>query len=697
MNSENSDEEAWDALERRLDDPSNHPIAATTTTAKNPPPLSTRGGGGPDDDHHLVMKSTSKTISDDDDGGGKGLKKKEERRRKGRADGRKGEEDDDREDEKKTTSSINEQEFSGDDEDDDGSGRGGKKTDGDEKRGRRGGRESEEDGKRRLRRSSSRDRSRERERGSGGGGRGSRGEKRQRHRSRSRDYRDDGRRGGGSGRGRDRERDDSRDRSNNKPRETSAEREANRRRKKEERRAMEEKRALEKIDRDTRTCFAYNLSTKSDERDIFKFFMKAGEVTDVRIIYDRNRPISKGMAYVEFQDKSSIPKALELTGETLRGQKVMVKHSEAEKNIAWEAEQAAKGVTGKGKRGNGDGTQQIGPCALFVAGLHEGLAEEDVKAVFEPFGALDAIEISRDGNGQSNGHGIVQYREWSHAMLAVSQLNGLELVGQALKISVAAGQGGAKNDNKNRNNDRSGGGDVGGGDGGEEDDDDRVGGQMDDTATYAKMDAAKRAELMQKLAGGDATTIGAIPTATLTHNAVKIKTKEEEKRELIMMTQGFFGPSSPIPTKCVLLKNLFDPAEETDEEWWLDIEEDVKGEVSKYGECVHAHVDKENPYGFCYLKFDDVEAAKKAQFGLNNRWFAGRSIICDFQFVEPYNKHFKLCKKHFVNSTRILQCSPNFKIQCERSLARVSLSLSSASIFYSSSSLLSKKNPFTNV
>ena len=55
----------------------------------------------------------------------------------------------------------------------------------------------------------------------------------------------------------------------------------------------------------------------------------------MRIIYDRNKPISKGMAYVEFKDKASIPKALELTGETLG--KVMVKHSEAEKNIAWEA------------------------------------------------------------------------------------------------------------------------------------------------------------------------------------------------------------------------------------------------------------------------------------------------------------------------------------------------------------------------
>jgi RNA-binding protein 23/39 len=448
-----------------------------------------------------------------------------------------------------------------------------------------------------------------------------------RNRSRSRDrVAAAGRNDATNNRGRRRDRDDSRD----NRRETSAEREANKRRRKEERRAMEEKRALEKIDRDTRTCFAYNLSSKSDERDIFKFFMKAGEVLDVRIIYDRNRPISKGMAYVEFSSKDSIPKALELTGETLRGQKVMVKQSEAEKNIAWEAEQATK-VNMRGKAQQ-QGAQKTGPCALFVAGLHEGLAEEDVKAVFEPFGALDAIEISRDKKGESNGHGIVRYREWAHAMLAVSQLNGLELVGQALKISIAAGQEG--NNKTNNNNNRK---------GDDDDDDDQLGGgQMDDTATYARMDAAKRAELMQKLAGGDASTIGAIPTATLTHNAVKIKTKEEEKRELIMMTQGFFGPSSPIPTNCILLKNLFDPSEETDEEWWLDIQEDVKGEVSKYGECVHAFVDKENPYGFCYLKFEDVEAAKRAQFGLNNRFFGGRSLICDFQFAEPYKKHFKL-------------------------------------------------------
>ena len=610
-----ADEEAWDALERRLDEPS--------PTKKK---------------EKKKKEKKEKDVDDDDD--------EEEEDERGRSKKKKEMEEEQKTNsrkEKEEAKLVNDEEFS--DEEEEEEEKGGEEGDKRKKK-RFGGAvdDVEGDGAEDVRKENdknARTAERDLDKGKRDGGNINRrdrlrdrscddgaGDGRRWNRSRSRDYYDD-RRGGGSrgrrGKGR-------RARSTSRDRETPEEREAKRRRRKEERRQLDEKRALEKIDRDTRTCFAYNLSTKSGEREIFKFFMKAGEVTDVKIIYDRNWPISKGMAYVEFKDKASISKALELTGQTLRGQKVMVKHSEAEKNIAWEAEQASKGKL-NAQNGKGEDGKRIGPCALFVAGLHAGLAEEDVKAVFEPFGALDAIEISRNQNNQSNGHGIVRYREWSHAMLAVSQLNGLELVGQALKISIAAGQGGANDSDKNKsNNDRK----------RDEDEDDRGGQQMDDSATFAKMDALKRAELMQKLAGGDASNIAAIPTATLTHNAVKIKTKEEEKREQVMLTQGYFGPPSPIPTPCILLKNLFDPTEETDEEWWLDIEDDVKGEVSKYGQCLHAFVDKENPHGFCYLKFEEVEAAKRAQFSLNNRWFAGRSIICEFQFAEPYNKHFKL-------------------------------------------------------
>jgi len=47
-------------------------------------------------------------------------------------------------------------------------------------------------------------------------------------------------------------------------------------RRREERELEEQKRELAELDRDTRTVFAYNLSTKADEREIYGFFSQAG-------------------------------------------------------------------------------------------------------------------------------------------------------------------------------------------------------------------------------------------------------------------------------------------------------------------------------------------------------------------------------------------------------------------------------------
>ena len=64
--------------------------------------------------------------------------------------------------------------------------------------------------------------------------------------------------------------------------------------------ARERERELKELEKDTRTIFAYNLNLKADERDLFDFFSKAGKVTDVKIIMDRNTRKSKGFAYIEF-------------------------------------------------------------------------------------------------------------------------------------------------------------------------------------------------------------------------------------------------------------------------------------------------------------------------------------------------------------------------------------------------------------
>ena len=46
-------------------------------------------------------------------------------------------------------------------------------------------------------------------------------------------------------------------------------------------------------------------------------------------------------------------------------------------------------------------------------------------------------------------------------------------------------------------------------------------------------------------------------------------------------------------SKCVLLKNVFDPLEETEEGWDLEIEEAMKEECVKYGNIVHIKCDRE--------------------------------------------------------------------------------------------------------
>lgn len=106
--------------------------------------------------------------------------------------------------------------------------------------------------------------------------------------------------------------------------------------------AREKERELKELERATRTVFAFNLNIKADERDIFEFFSKAGEVTDIRLITDRHTKRSKGLAYVEFSKQEEVFVALALTGQLMLGQPVMVKPAEAEKNLAWEAQQAAK-------------------------------------------------------------------------------------------------------------------------------------------------------------------------------------------------------------------------------------------------------------------------------------------------------------------------------------------------------------------
>eukprot|EP00854_Cymbomonas_tetramitiformis_P012182 gene12182-14392_t len=455
-------------------------------------------------------------------------------------------------------------------------------------------------------------------------------------------------------RDKDRDRKTKRDRSRSKSprkRQTSEEREAERNKRREEREAEERQRELEELDRDTRTVFAYNLSTRADERDIFEFFSLAGTVLDVRIIYDRNTPKSKGMAYIEMGDKNEIPSALALTGQMLKGQVVMVKASEAEKNVAWEAQQQQKlamGAATGGLNPLATASMGMGPCKLYVGGLHVNVLEEDLKEIFTPFGDIDFLTVAKDDNGMSQGYAYVQYQQATAAMQAISQLNNLSLAGQEMKVSVAAptldpqpmpslfpqaAPGMPQQQQESVS--------------------------LDDDGEGLKLDARSRASLMARLAGGEV-SIPPPPGGMPGQPAPGMGGLQQVPGPPGMpgmvpgmagglqtglppppgsTEQGILGAPSPIPTQALLLKNLFDPEKETEDGWWLDIQEDVKEECGKYGPVQHCFVDKDSK-GFVYLKFAGVESAMAAQRALHSRWFAGRMITVDYQFLAVYENRF---------------------------------------------------------
>merc|ERR1712217_706937 len=72
------------------------------------------------------------------------------------------------------------------------------------------------------------------------------------------------------------------------------------------------------------------------------FTQRAGKVTDIYIICDRQTNKSKGLAYVELGAIGSMGRILSLSGTELYGQPIQIKPSEMEKNVQWTLQKQAQ-------------------------------------------------------------------------------------------------------------------------------------------------------------------------------------------------------------------------------------------------------------------------------------------------------------------------------------------------------------------
>ncbi|MCO5547692.1 hypothetical protein L7F22_001143 [Adiantum nelumboides] len=376
-------------------------------------------------------------------------------------------------------------------------------------------------------------------------------------------------------------------------------------------------------ERDQRTVFAFQISLKADERDVYDFFSKAGKVRDVRLIMDRNLRRSKGVGYVEFYDAMSVPMAISLTGQPLLGQPVMVKPSEAEKNLV-----QSTASTGAGAMGPYTG----GARRLYVGNLHYNITDVQLRQVFEPFGTVEFVQLPTEPEtGQSKGYAFIQFARLEDARSAQTSLNGtLHLAGRVIKVLPVTEQMNMQEPGL-------------------------VTGELDDDEGGGlTLTAQSRTLLMQKLdRSGTSTSVTSLNSAAFGNLPLATSVTVNTQASLVGSTllSGVVGLSNTglaasaaaasigSPTECLLLKNMFDPTTETEADFDLDIKDEVMQECSKFGAVKHIHVDKMSA-GHVYIRFDMLSAAISAQHALHGRWFAGKMITVTFLTIQEYELKF---------------------------------------------------------
>jgi RNA recognition motif-containing protein len=75
---------------------------------------------------------------------------------------------------------------------------------------------------------------------------------------------------------------------------------------------------------------------------------------------------------------------------------------------------------------------------IFVGNLSFGATEASIRSMFEPFGAVDRVNIVTDrDSGQPRGFAFVEMRSDDEGNRAIGDLNGRELDGRSLNINEA--------------------------------------------------------------------------------------------------------------------------------------------------------------------------------------------------------------------------------------------------------------------
>ncbi|CAN6181294.1 unnamed protein product, partial [Urochloa humidicola] len=173
--------------------------------------------------------------------------------------------------------------------------------------------------------------------------------------------------------------------------------------------------------------FVGNLPYTFTSEELNEAFSEAGRVDDAQIIYDKVTNRSRGFAFVTMATAEEAAKAIQMfDGALLGGRTARVNYPEVLRGGE------RRTVTMDGRRRD-DGTYKI-----YAGNLGWGVRADALRAVFEgQAGLLDARVIFERETGRSRGFGFVSFRTAEDAQAALEALDGVELEGRPLRLSLA--------------------------------------------------------------------------------------------------------------------------------------------------------------------------------------------------------------------------------------------------------------------
>ncbi|KAK9365751.1 hypothetical protein V1509DRAFT_632012 [Lipomyces kononenkoae] len=380
---------------------------------------------------------------------------------------------------------------------------------------------------------------------------------------------------------------------------------------------------LSEDERDQRTIFVQQLAARLRTKELIAFFEKAGPVRDAQIVKDRISGRSKGVGYVEFRNIESVQKAINMTGQKLLDIPIIVQLTEAEKNRLARAESSAAAQQALELQRQQQGDH--GPYhRLYVGNVHFAITESDLKQIFESYGNVEFVVLQKDETGvRSKGYGFVQFADRESATSAL-ELNGFKLGGRPIRVGLG-------NEKINSEPPESIIQRLSGGPGATISSPQTIHGAVLDTrgqnlGRNARDDKKPTGALASALDDAD---VGGVSFNPVSRESLMKKLMREE--DALPVPEASAPPRKQVAnvsqaSRCIVLSNMFNPAEEEGDDWVKELEEDVKAECEeKYGKVVHIAVER-NSQGEIFVKFENVTGGEKAIQGLNGRFFGGRQI-----------------------------------------------------------------------